>query len=216
MAQPPIPPAPGPLVPELLQPVPPVADRLRGIALTSLWLGIAEIAYCLYKLLAQIFMPVLWSPGRGRIVYYTPEMQAAAQAYTARIAPWEMLRTAPFVIATGFLLWIALRLRAGDVSALRAARLWGVLAFIPIGISVVIQSVITVPAAVVYERAVVASIPPLPGGAPFDVQKTMGTFMTASALAGLFVTNLALCVWPIVVHYWARRLDHRIRTGTVR
>ncbi len=171
MVQPPPPPA-------AARPMLSPAQRYRTLGTTALVLGILELLYCLQRLLAQLFRGSIADVQRSMLpdVPGGPDMQAvmdAARDLTAKIALWETLRTIPFLVATGFLLWIALRIREGDARALFTARRWVLAAFAAIAVGVVIQVVWTLPAMAEYQRRIVGSIAPLAGGdaTPVDVKE---------------------------------------------
>ncbi len=133
----------------------------------------------------------------------------AAHALALRTAPWEIARTVPFLLATGLLLWIAVRLRQGDARALFVARQWTLAAFGVIAVSLLIQVVAIVPPTMEYQRQVVETIPTVTAGkgaAPFDVKQMMSSMMVVGAVFGVVTGTLFLSAWPVVLRVWAGRL----------
>lgn len=206
MVQPPPPPA-------ARRPMLSPAQRYRTLGTTALVLAILELLYCLQRLLAQLFRGPIAEAQRSMIPELPgPNMQVvmdAARDLADKIALWESLRAIPFLAATGFLLWIALRLREGDARALFTARRWVIAAFAAIAVGVVIQVIWTLPAMAEYQRRIAGSIVPLAGvgaEAPVDVKELMSSIGTLAAVMGVVGGTAVLSAWPIVLYVWAGRL----------
>jgi hypothetical protein len=190
------------------------AQRYRTLGTTCLVLGLLEVLYCVQRLLSQLFRGSIVDAQRSMIpgVPGGPNTQAimdAAREMMDRIALWESLRTIPFLVATGFLLWIALRLREGEARALFAARRWVLGAFAAIAVGVVIQVVWTMPAMAEYQRKIMGSILPIAGGdaaSSVDVKEIVESIGALSVVLGVVGGTLVLSAWPIVLYVWSGRL----------
>ncbi len=190
------------------------AQRYRTLGTTSLALALLELVWCLQKLVTQLFSRSIFDAQRSLIPQMPngPSMKVMAEAahdFAQRIALWEVLRTVPFLVATGFLLWIALRLREGDARALFTARRWTLGAFGAVAVSTLIQIVWILPATAEYQRRIAASMPPIPTGEttpPIDMKEMMGSITTLSLVFGLVLGAAFALSWPIVMRVWAGRL----------
>ena len=131
----------------------------------------------------------------------------SAEQFMDRIALWEALRTIPFALCSGVLIMIALRLRKGDRTALKTARVWVLWAFLAVAVSTVVQAMVTVPATIEYQAKVMAAMP-MPGGsgAGFDVKDMVGSMTTIAVWAGVFFGAFGMAVWPLVLFFWSKKL----------
>ena len=194
----------------------PFAKRFETLGNVSLGLGAGELLYCLWRLVSPLLSQAMVGAQRGMLAGAKGAKGAvpmagitdAAQAFMAQIQLWEALRTLPFLVATGFLIWIARSIRKGDASALSAAKVWSLGALGAVAISVVIQILVTVPATMEYQRAIVDLMPTIPGGsaAPFDVKKMTSSITIISTVIGLFFGTVILSAWPITLYFWASKL----------
>jgi len=189
------------------------AQRYRTLGTTCLVLGILEVLVCVQRLLAQIFRGPLTEAQRNLIPGVpernTQAIMDAAREMTDKIALWESLRTIPFLVVTGFLLWIALRLREGDARALFAARRWVLGAFAAIAVGVVIQVVWTMPAMAEYQRKIMGSVLPMAGGdaaSSVDVKEIAESVGALTVVLSVVGGTLVLSAWPIVLLVWSGRL----------
>jgi hypothetical protein len=205
---------PPPGAPPGARPPPSLAKRMETLGNVCLVLSLVELLYCAQKLLAPLFTRNIFDmekvmfrrlPGAPPI---SPMMDAAA-GFVARIAIWETTRTVPFVVATCFLLWIAIRLRRGDAGALVAARTWMPFALAAVFVSALIQVLFTLPMTMEYQRQVVELMPAMPSSAaaPFDVKAMTSMVTMLSAISGLVMGTLFLSVWPVMLYVWAGRLS---------
>jgi hypothetical protein len=197
--------------------------RLETLGTFCLVFGITELLYAVYQVLAAAMGSSLLELQRrviagiaagmsGRGAPAMPAVLDAAQDLVRRIAIANAVRMVPFVIASGVLVALALRLRRGDLSALRAARTWSYWALGVVGLSALLQLLVTVPATMDYGRRIFATLPmPPPGraGPPFDVLRFMDTVMMASAIGTALIGSLVLAIWPIC----AARLGGEDRAG---
>jgi hypothetical protein len=192
----------------------PPPSRYGTIATVSLVLAIGEIVYSLWRLASPLFSHALLEAERRALPTTKSgpsfaKMTNAAEAFAAKIQVWEAVRTAPFLLASVVLLWIALRLRKADAKALVAAKTWALVALGVVVFSLLIQIVVTVPATMEYQRVVVDMIPTMPKGAsapPFDIKQMTSSITIASMLIGLVVGTAMVTVWPIGLYFWAAKL----------
>jgi hypothetical protein len=192
----------------------PFAKRFETLGNVSLGLGIGELLYCLWRLVSPLLSQAMVGAQRGMLAGTKSAgrmvgINDAAQAFMAKIQLWEALRTLPFLVVTAFLIWIALRIRKGDAKALAVAKLWSLGALGAVAVSVVIQIVVTVPATMEYQRAIVDLLPTMPSGssAPFDVKKMTSSITIISTVIGLFFGTVILSAWPIALFFWASKLQ---------
>jgi hypothetical protein len=189
------------------------AQRYETLGTTCLALSIGELLYCLWRLLSPLVSRTMIEAQRRMLPSNAggvpmAKITDAAQSFMAQIQVWEAVRTVPFLVATAFLLWIALRLRKAEEKALFAAKAWGLWALGAVVVSVLIQILITVPATIEYQRAVVDLIPTMPAGAstPFDVKKMTSSITIISTVMGLVIGTVAMAAWPIALYFWASKL----------
>jgi hypothetical protein len=188
----------------------PIERRCASAGTLCLVLGILEIAYCGQRVIFQLlsnrviaaeraFMPS--SPGMSPAIY------GEAEALAHRVVPWEIARTVPFLVASVVLLFIARRLRAGDLSALGTARQWAIAALGVVGVSLIVQIVAIVPPTMDYQARVVELLPTASRkGAPFDVGQMMSSMTVVSLALGLAMGTVSMSVWPVILYVWAGRI----------
>jgi hypothetical protein len=194
----------------------PLGQRCRSLGTVCLVLGILEIVFCGQKVLLQLLSGPIRAATRGLMPSAThgpsPAMLAAAEALAHRTVPWEIARTVPFLVASVVLLFIARRLRAGDLDALGAARQWSLAALGVVALSVLIQIVAIVPATLEYQSKVVDLLPPASGTkGPFDVGPMMSSMTTIIVVMGLAMGALFMSSWPVVLYVWAGRVQRDAR-----
>jgi uncharacterized membrane protein YqjE len=224
MGQPPSPWAPpaGDAAPPL-RPMPLPAERYKKLGTTCLVLAILELVYCLWRLVGQLLTTPIMKAERTMLPSspHGPRMNDvwdAAQELSHRIAPWETARTIPFALATGFLLWIAIRLRRGDGAALFAARKWVFAAFGVIAVSLLIQIAVVVPATMDYQRHVADAMPVVSHGSappPLDMKKFMSNMTVFGTVFGLVIGTVFVSVWPVILYVWAGKLIRETSPGAV-
>lgn len=189
-----------------------LTKRFETLGTVALVLSIGELLYCAWRLMSPLLSSAVLQAQRSMAPTTAGVSMAkvtdAAQVFMVRIQLWEAVRTVPYLVATGVLLWIALRLRKGEEKALTAARIWSLGALGAVAISLVIQIVITVPATMEYQRAVVELMPGLPtgGAAPFDVKAMTSSITMISSIIGVILGTMFLAAWPIVLYFWASKL----------
>jgi hypothetical protein len=140
----------------------------------------------------------------------TPPGMGAVEEVMRRVMAAEITRTIPFMIASGFLIWIALRLRKGEIAALKAAQKWAWWALGVVVLSVLIQLLVTVPATLEYSRKLTRAIPALPRGArgapAFDPGGFFDTMMMISTLFSMIFGALFMSAWPVGLYFWSASL----------
>jgi hypothetical protein len=197
-----------------MSPGPALEQRYRALGTTCLVLGILELCYCAQKIAMQLFMRPLLA-GERSLLPSGPRgpssgaMFDQAQALSEQTAPWEVMRTIPFVVATGMLLFLAVRLRRGDGRALHAARQWTFAALGAVAVSLLIQIVAIVPPTLEYQRDVFAALPATPKGKakpPFDVKAFTSSMTVTATLSGVLMGTAFMSAWPIVLFVWSGTL----------
>lgn len=190
-----------------------LATRCASLGNVCLVLGLLEIVYCGQKAIVQLLSGRIVAAERvllPKAPHAAPAaMYGAAQDFARLVAPWEIARLVPFVLASVVLLFIARRLRAGDVSALGTARQWAVAALGVVALSALIQIVAIIPPTLEYQRRVVELLPPPPHGRaapPFDIGRIVASATTFGAVMGLAMGTVVLSVWPVGLFVWAGRL----------
>src|ERR1700678_1795889 len=103
-----------------------------SLASTCLALSVVELVFCGQRIVSSAFGGARMRlpsgmPGKGAAEL--DRMKGLLGGVMTRLAVWESVRVIPFVAATGVLLWIAIRLRRGDATAVAAARRWPLGAF---------------------------------------------------------------------------------------
>ena len=187
--------------------------RWRLLGNVSLVLAILDLLYCVIHILTPYLSRPLLDFER-KFLATTPHgpdmggLMDAAEKYTARMAPWEALRTLPFMIASCILVWIAIRLRRGDSDALRTARVWAFGAFGAVAVSLLIQIVVIVPATIEYQHEIMGLMFKTPAGskAPFDIGAVAGSTALASLMVTVVMGALGLSVWPAAMLIWTGQL----------
>lgn len=204
--------------------VAPAARRFETIGTLSLVLGLTECLSSLYQLLGSVMgramieaqqrlIAGLLAGAKGAGAATPPAILGAVDDLMRRISVANALRALPFLVASAVLVAIALRLRRGDTSALRAARTWAFAALGVVAISALVQLFVTVPAMLEYGRRIAAAMP-VPtsgrGAPPFDVGRLVNGVMLVSSLGTAIVGSLVLAVWPVALIVWAGKLDREL------
>ncbi|MFO0756310.1 MAG: hypothetical protein U0359_07445 [Byssovorax sp.] len=197
----------------------PMAKRFNLLGTVSLVLAGLELAYGLWKLVSAAFTGIFLQAERallGSLAAPVPVpvsgMLSAVEDFARTIALWEAVRAVPLMVASVFLLLIALRIRKGDRQALLSARAWvwwaaGIVVF-----SVLLQLVTTVPATLAYQRQITGMMPTMTGpgarhgASPIVVKQLSETWMMASTLIGIIMGAGFYATWPIVLRVWSDRL----------
>ncbi|MEO7330084.1 MAG: hypothetical protein ABI193_16030 [Minicystis sp.] len=197
----------------------PLAKRFNVLGTVSLVLACLELCYGLWKLASAALTGLFLQLERallGSITLPGPMpapltgMLAAIEDFTRKIALWEAARALPFMVASTFLIFIALRIRKGERQALFTARAWVWWALGLVAFSALLQVFTTIPATIDYQRQISGLMPTAPtagrGAAPFDVKQFTDTWMLATTLMGLIGGTCFLAAWPIVLRVWADKL----------
>jgi hypothetical protein len=196
-----------------------MAKRFNVLGTVSLVLAILEICWGLWKLASAALTGLLLQLERallgslslpGPVPVPVTGMLQAIEDFSRKLALWEAVRALPFMVASAFLIFIALRIRRGERQALFAARTWVWWALGAVVLSTLLQLVTTVPLTIEYQRQITSILPTVPsagpGGAPFDVKALTDTWMMASTLMGVMTGVAFLATWPIVLRVWSDRL----------
>ncbi|HVY47154.1 MAG TPA: hypothetical protein VHB21_14805, partial [Minicystis sp.] len=142
-------------------------------------------------------------------------MLAAIDAYLARIALPETLRTLPLLACAVALFVLGLRVRRGAPGALGAVQIWAYWMAAAIVVSVGVQIAFTLPATTEYAASLSKAMPmppPRGGAAPrFDPGAFIGLVTTAATGLGIALGAVVYAVLPVVLHVWAGKL--RAATG---
>jgi hypothetical protein len=190
----------------------PLHDRLRSLGTLALVLSIMQIASTVLGLLSNLGSSSMMGFQRQMMGGGAAQSEAifkAAEEFSGKIAVAEAIRGVPFAIASGWLLMIAMRLRRGDVTALKPAREWPFVAFGVLALSVIVQLTFSVPAMMEYQQRIVSSMPAMPkgrGAPPFDFAAMMETMMAGAAYGGMVIGTVVMSIWPIVLRVWSGRL----------
>lgn len=191
-----------------------LAARCRTLGTLSLVLAILEIVYCGQKVVFQLMNSRIIAAERTFLPKtrgMSPAIYTQANELARRVVPWEIARMVPFVVASVVLLFIARRLRAGDLAALGVARQWVFAALGVVGLSLLVQIVAIVPPTMDYQARMVELLPPTPKGAPFDMGPMVSSMTMVGTVMGLAMGTVILSVWPIVLYVWAGRLQREPR-----
>jgi hypothetical protein len=199
----------------------PAAKRIRTLGNVCLGLGLLELLYSLQHLVGPLLTKAIfrWEKAflpKTRGGPPMGKMMDAAARFAERIAVWEVVRAIPFIVATSFLIAIAVRLRRGDRTALGAVRIWTYAALGVVALSLLIQVLVTVPATLAYEKMLVDLMPATGSGAaapPFDLGAVMGRVTLVTTVLSLLIGTLFLSVWPIALLVWAGRLERAAPEG---
>ncbi len=194
----------------------PLAARCRTLGTLSLVLAILEIVYCGQKVVFQLMNSRIIAAERAympKTPGMSPAIYTEANELARRVVPWEIARMVPFIVASVVLLFIARRLRAGDLAALGVARQWAFAALGVVGLSLLVQIVAIVPATLDYQARMVELLPATPRGAPFDMGQMMSSMTMVGTVMGLAMGTVILSVWPIVLYVWACRLQRDARSA---
>lgn len=194
--------------------------RTETIGLVALILGILEAVYATYQVLGSFLSATIvqWQksffggmPGASKSAM-NPAMFDAAGRMLRRIAVGQTLRMVAFLAVTAWLIVIAVQLRRGRVEALETAKGWTWLALAALGMSVLIQAFVTVPAQIAYQHELFGSMPTAPGGPPpAGLMEGMNVMTTVMSVATVFVGALLMAIWPIALRIWADRVQKQIR-----
>jgi hypothetical protein len=188
--------------------------RCASLGTTFMVISIVELAYGVLALVGPLLRRPMLELQRGMFSDASPPamgaMLGAGEDFMNRIALWEALRAVPFAVTAALLLRIALRLRKGDASALRAAQRWVPWALGAIAVSLAIQAMVTVPATLEYQRKLL-DVMPMPsargGGAlPIDIQRMTSAITTVSVIFGAAMGGLFWVIWPVTLHFWTRKI----------
>jgi hypothetical protein len=195
----------------------PLGRRCVQLGTLCLALGILEIVYCGQRVIFQLMNARIVAAERALLPSGphgpSPAIYAEGEALAHRVAPWEIARMVPFVVAAVVLLFIARRLRASDLAALGAARQWALAALGVVVVSVLVQIVAIVPPTMAYEERVV-ELMPRPSSAhppPFDVGQVTASMTMIGVVMGLAIGAVAMSVWPVILYVWAGRLQRDAR-----
>ncbi|HEX8792627.1 MAG TPA: hypothetical protein VF765_16885 [Polyangiaceae bacterium] len=188
----------------------PLARQCRTLGTLSLTLAILEIVYCGQKLVLQLLNTRIIAAEKALLPStpgMSPTIYSDAAVLARRIAPWEAARMAPFIVASVVLLFIAARLRRGDLAALAVARQWAFAALGVVGLSLLIQIVAVVPPTLDYQEHMLHALPSATRkGAPIDIGPVMSSMTIVGTVMGLAMGTVIMSVWPVVLYLWAGRL----------
>jgi hypothetical protein len=182
-------------------------------------LGILELVYCGQRVIVQLLNSRIVRAERAFLPTEPHPPPAAiyseAEALAHRITPWEIARTVPFLVAAIALLFIARRLREGDLTALGAARQWALAALGVVVVSLLVQIVAIVPPTMDYQARIVELLPTPSRGAkpPFDVRQFTSSMTIAGLALGLAFGAVSMSVWPVILYIWAGRLRTEAKDG---
>jgi len=193
----------------------PFTKRCETLGNVALALGALELLSSVQRLLGPLFGKAILDFQRT-IMPKTPhgpsmdDLMDAGKDLMAKVAIWEAVRAVPFLVATAVLIWIALRLRKAEPAALRAARTWSFAALGVVAVSTVLQVLVTIPATMEYQQAVVkmmTKVPAGPSAPPIDMGAMMSRVTMISSIIGLLAGVAFLSAWPIVLYVWAGKLQ---------
>jgi hypothetical protein len=189
----------------------PLERRCASLGTLCLLLGILELVYCGQRVIVQLLNSRIVQAERAFLPTGPHPPPAAiyseAEALAHRVAPWEIARTVPFVVAAVALLFIARRLRQGDLAALGAARQWALAALGVVAVSLLVQIIAIVPATMDYQARIVELLPTPPRSkAPFDVKQFTSSMTVVGVAFGLAFGAVGMSVWPVILYIWAGRL----------
>ncbi len=200
-----------------MSPPPPQKEKsLDSIGTACLALSALELVYCAEHVVSQLLGalqmkgPLAGWPGMphaGPAEAQLDRMKDAIGGVMTKLAVWEAVRMIPFLVATSFLLWIAVRLRRGDATALHAARKWTLGAFAAIAVSLAIQLLVTMPMMTDAFGRFFASFP---GSSSVFDDPLLHTVMRVGTLVVTAGGALFMSVWPIVLLLWSGRLIERL------
>jgi hypothetical protein len=191
----------------------PLGSRIHSLGTLSLVLAILELLYCAVRVGSAALSSAVIEMQRSAMRAMPPEatqglgaIQDVAQGFARRMMIWELVRLFPFVVATAFLMWIALRLRKGDTTALRAARTWMFGALGAIVLSLLIQLLVTVPLAAEMQSRMLGVLNTNGKGPPIDTSALAG-ITEVFTVATMGFGAMVLSTWPVVLYLWAGRLS---------
>jgi hypothetical protein len=194
----------------------PLGRRCASLGTLCLVLGILELVYCGQRVIMQLLNSRIVRAERAFLPSGAHPPPAAfyseAEAFAHRVAPWEIARTVPFMVAALVLLFVARRLREGDLAALGAARQWALAALGVVVVSLLVQIVAIVPATMDYQARIVELLPTPPRGkAPFDVGQFTSSMTMVGLGFGMAFGAVGMSVWPVILYIWAGRLRAEAR-----
>jgi hypothetical protein len=189
----------------------PLDRRCASLGTLCLVLGILELVYCGQRVIFQLLNSRIVQAERALMPTGPRPPPAAiysqAEVLAHRVMPWEIARTVPFVVASVALLFIARRLREGDLAALGAARQWALAALGVVAVSLLVQIVAIVPPTMDYQARIVEMLPMPPRGkTAFDVGQFMSSMTIVGVGFGLALGAVGMSVWPVILYIWAGRL----------
>jgi hypothetical protein len=197
----------------------PAKKRLEKIGLVCMILGLLEVLFSLLKVAGPITgtsgletqKKIFESFPAGKGAPPMSELFDAAADLVKKITMWEAGRGLLFLAASGYLVWIAIRLQRGEAQALHAARSWTWWALGVVALSAMVQVMVTVPATLEYTRRITSMLPMPPasssGGAPpFDVKKFMETITLISTIVSVGIGSIVMSIWPVALYVWAGKL----------
>jgi hypothetical protein len=191
--------------------------RVRFFGIFMLVSALAYLFLCVIRIASQLVMgPLLqvyftWLESMAPAVKLS-RMMGPMMTFMEKIAVWEILRTVPFAIAAGWLIFIARRLMRSERLALRTIRTWCLATVGPIAMSIAIQLIFVVPATLAYTAAITKTMPSTapagtPGGPPFDVSIFMSSMTNAATGVGIVLGAITIALFPIGVYIWSSKLD---------
>ena len=168
--------------------------------MTCLGMGLLGLGYAVYASFSAILgifgKGFGASPKRGTAAIFADDV-------TRALAAWSIMRLLPFAAATAVLIVLALRIRQGDVSAIRAARTWTLWALGAVAIYLVLTVVGIVPLLTSID------LPTLGHRQRAGQRSALGQSvdLVTIALWGTAIgTTIAASVWPVILRVWTGRL----------
>ena len=221
------PPGEGPWVPSAgAPPGAPAAyrdRRLETIGLVCIILAASQLAWFVYTVVSSaigmlaVDLGSSWlsSSAPGPLPPELKELMDATRTLMRTTAIWTLVRSLPFAALSGVLIHIGLGLRAGKRDSLLAAKRWMWWAFGALFVSALIQALITVPAALEYQRLMTEKLHAFSGtGAPPPAMSgPMDGWNTAWSVMGPVAGLVIMAVWPVALRLWADRLLQEIDAG---
>jgi hypothetical protein len=196
--------------------------RTQTIGLVALILGILEAVYALYQLLGSLLSGAFihWEksffggmPGASRSAM-NPAMFDAMERMVRRIAVGQSLRMVAFLAVTAWLIIIAMQLRRGSIQALETAKSWTWLALGAIGLSILLQAFVLLPAQIAYQQEVFKTLPTAPGRPPpAGLMDGISMATNAMMVGTVFFGAILMAIWPIALRVWADRIQKEIRAS---
>jgi hypothetical protein len=193
----------------------PLGSRIQSLGTLSLVLAILELLYCAVRVGSAALSSAAIEMQRAAMRAAMPPeatqamgaMQDVAEGFARRMMVWDLIRTVPFVVATSFLLSIAVRLRKGDTTALRAARTWMFGALGVVVVSLLIQLLVTVPLAAELQSRMLGVLNTTSGKGPAIDTSAFAGITEVFAIASAGLGAMLLSTWPVVLYIWAGKLS---------